>query len=465
MQEHPQYKITSEQGWAQMAPILDDAMPIVRRSRRYIMFWWTAAALISASLIAIFALFSDTTTPDQPLATTQKTEHNSVSESPALKTLQTEVITKESDPKSQINNEKFTTKSSAANDTRNSSSNDLVLANRNKTNSDRRSDSKLQSTSAQLLETQKNFIVAQVLLNPTQNQELSGSVSNNQINNIDPNQNTILNPESSTVIISRSEVAILDALPLISESERALPSFTVTGEVITHHDQKKGLLSPFVFAGVTQGIPQGFGINAGIGTDVKLTSRLSMTADLGYQIHNLETSLFGYSKRAELDLAAAIPTQEDVNNGIGVYIPAESLSAATGNQKSFLVESIRQWHSSLGLKFDLNKHFYAEAGVGIGFGASARSTYPIVSNDINGNPATGDLFKVSRSLDSYEVIKTKNTSIFGGIGYKAGKKLALYAQWTHGLDTYLFNDPTLENARTKRSDYIKGLDVGLKYTL
>ena len=51
MQEQHPYKMTPEQGWARMEPILDQAMPVPQRSRRFILFWWTAAAVIALGLI------------------------------------------------------------------------------------------------------------------------------------------------------------------------------------------------------------------------------------------------------------------------------------------------------------------------------------------------------------------------------------------------------------------------------
>src|SRR5687768_13822243 len=63
MQEQRPYKMTPEQGWSQMTVVLDEAMPVARRSRRTLIYWWAAAAVTSFAIIALIALLDINTTP------------------------------------------------------------------------------------------------------------------------------------------------------------------------------------------------------------------------------------------------------------------------------------------------------------------------------------------------------------------------------------------------------------------
>src|SRR4030095_9791785 len=74
MRERPPYNITPEQGWAQMQPILDKAMPVDPRSRKLILLWWLAGIVILASLLSLF-LFKEKLAPAKtPVSSPQATE-------------------------------------------------------------------------------------------------------------------------------------------------------------------------------------------------------------------------------------------------------------------------------------------------------------------------------------------------------------------------------------------------------
>ena len=88
MQNHPIYKTTPEQGWAQMVPVLDKAMPVARRSRRILAYWWTAAAVILAVVITRMS------TPDvMSIQKDQDVSRNTEVSKPAI----TETTTQQSD--------------------------------------------------------------------------------------------------------------------------------------------------------------------------------------------------------------------------------------------------------------------------------------------------------------------------------------------------------------------------------
>ncbi|HEY3386865.1 MAG TPA: hypothetical protein VGK46_10165, partial [Saprospiraceae bacterium] len=53
MQEQHPYKITPDQGWAKMKPILDKAMPEDPNKRRYPAAWWSVSAVVVAAVMSI----------------------------------------------------------------------------------------------------------------------------------------------------------------------------------------------------------------------------------------------------------------------------------------------------------------------------------------------------------------------------------------------------------------------------
>jgi hypothetical protein len=61
------------------------------------------------------------------------------------------------------------------------------------------------------------------------------------------------------------------------------------------------------------------------------------------------------------------------------------------------------------------------------------------------------------------------TSFYGEIGYALGNHFTLTANWIHGLNPYLLNQVdqmTADNAPSgKRTDYIRGLSLGVRYNL
>ena len=154
------------------------------------------------------------------------------------------------------------------------------------------------------------------------------------------------------------------------------------------------------------------------------------------------------------------------HEGINTYVDGTSFNSAAGyNAINPLVENLHQWQVSGGVKWKMTPRFYMDAGVIIGFGTTAYSEYPIVSGD----PLTTNAsIKIGNTLNSYDVIRSTMTSLYGGIGYNVCKNFDVFAQWTHGLDSYILSDPGSQSADLdsgSRTDYIRGLNIGLKYTL
>ena len=86
MQEQHPYKMTPEHGWAQMKPILDKEIPVASQSRRFPLFWWSAAAIFTSSIIAAFSLIqSPEIISSMPAVTDASSiQHNQQSDQTAL---------------------------------------------------------------------------------------------------------------------------------------------------------------------------------------------------------------------------------------------------------------------------------------------------------------------------------------------------------------------------------------------
>ena len=113
-----------------------------------------------------------------------------------------------------------------------------------------------------------------------------------------------------------------------------------------------------------------------------------------------------------------------------------------------------------------------QAGATYGFGTTARTTYPIVSNDIDNIPTTGNAYRVDNTFDTHDVLKN-TTTVTAGIGYKISPNTEVYAQWSHGLNSYLEGkneapteyDPSLDFDSESQGNHIRGIDFGLRHSL
>jgi hypothetical protein len=130
-----------------------------------------------------------------------------------------------------------------------------------------------------------------------------------------------------------------------------------------------------------------------------------------------------------------------------------------------LVDKITQWQINAGLKWKFSRRFFAEGGLTVGLFTKGFSIYPIAQQDpLSSAP---DL-KFQNELNDFDVIRSTTTSLYAGMGYRLGQHFDVFANWNHGLDPYLLNEAGPPNADLdsgKRTDFIRGLSLGVRYTL
>jgi hypothetical protein len=235
---------------------------------------------------------------------------------------------------------------------------------------------------------------------------------------------------------------------------------------VTRSKKSVSFLDPSVMVSGIAGQHGGLGAYAGAGLNMNISRRLSFNSGFGYRSFRPDASLFGGGQSAN-DLANSILNHDQRYEGIETYVDGFAVNAATGyNVINPLIQSLRQWQVSGGLSYRINHRFYTEGGVSIGFNTRAYSEYPIVSQEY-----AGASVKIGKSLNTYNIIRSTMTSVYGGMGYQMGDHIAVFAQWTHGLDSYLLNETRAETvgqpqtALSKRSDFVRGLNVGIKYVL
>ncbi|HSF89355.1 MAG TPA: hypothetical protein VLA46_08055, partial [Saprospiraceae bacterium] len=112
-----------------------------------------------------------------------------------------------------------------------------------------------------------------------------------------------------------------------------------------------------------------------------------------------------------------------------------------------------------------SRRFFAEGGVTVGLFTKGFSIYPIAQQDFLGSTPG---LKFQNELNEFDVIRSTTTSVYAGMGYRLGQHFDVFANWNHGLDPYLLNESGTSNADLdsgKRTDYIRGLSLGVRYTL
>ncbi|HZV70960.1 MAG TPA: hypothetical protein VFG10_15495 [Saprospiraceae bacterium] len=472
MQERPQYKITPDQGWSQMQTLLDKSMPVAYRSRRFLLFWLTTTAA-AITLLASLYLWKERApaTDPQPVATTPiEMANNDVNTTKA----EVQPIT----PSSKINNADKVNNEHKMN----------AVASAQKSNTNSASDKKIHRTS---------IVKAKSSSSTTNNSISKNNSTNTNSITFAPSPN-LLDPEQSEVIIvdhdkdiTKEEVAVseenqsendfvsgihdagsvrinypsLEFLPLAGldyEASDENIGLILPGNLF--HPVKRHALKPDIFMGAMAGSQKGLGFNGGVGADYALNSRLSLTADVGlgtYRpgalVNHKESSLF-YDEIVRTD-----------GNYAETYIVGEKLNSSTDYHAiNPFVKSIRQWEISAGMKYAIAKRFFIEGGLTLGLGTTAKSEYPIVTFLGVATP-TADT-NVETFFNSYDIVRSNMTTIYGALGYHLTRNFSISLNWKQGLNHYLLNGQSgnfqLDPSGTeKRSDYIRGLNLLLTYTL
>ncbi len=451
--------MTSELGWAKMEPILDQVMPVPQRSRRFILFWWTAAAVIAVVLIgygtwmkrdAYTQQIAIEETPSMKVPVVPQTDDAALLPSMSNNTGQQEVaaIQEQQVPEVKTETEHQLTPST---------SRPTAIGATKKSNSNRISGSTLSA------------------------EKQTSSESTVAIQMSDLNESEIITshiPESTTpdgIAISESvptpavsEMSALDFLPLTDVSWDSATEITMD---IAHSEIQKSVMttkrmfSPYLTVSGLAGFEKGYGGHGGAGLDFAITPSLSLKSDLGYAIYKPHGEVFS----AERDAAENnIVVQEDLGYlGIGQYISADALKATSNATATIapLVETLTQFQCGLGLKLDVSKKFFIEGGAIVGFGSKGESRYPIVSYDPYNLPINGTAYSIENSFDSYDVIRSTTAALYGSVGLRPTRKSEVFVQYRHALNSYLTTAPTFSSVDGDRTDYIRGMNVGVRYHL
>ncbi len=460
MQEQPHYNITPEQGWAKMRPALDNAMPADRPSRRFGFLWWSTSAVLMSGVLGLFvfkgaAFF--TQHPSSILPVIESPQHNTSGTLPStdeIKSFDSKVNTNPTEPSS--------------------------IAPEQKINATKKEATKNGAPSM------KGLSPAKKNAKPFQTEPIADAITPSVNESVSINSTQEISYQTSAVdpIASAENSDVQTAVPnalvrnfQVIETIPGLNASTVLSEVSIDEVVYAGSMhrsrtsTPFIEPSIAVsglvGMNGGIGGIASAGADLNVSRRLSVTTGVGYLAYTPQASLFSGSK----DLAAntefnAILNYDPTYEGINTYVDGTSINSAAGyNVINPLVENLRQWQVSAGLKWKMSGRFYIDGGASIGFGTTAYSEYPIVSGD---PLSTSPYVKIGNSLNTYDVIRSTMTSVYAGIGYSATKHFDVFAQWTHGFDSYILSEPGSPNADLEggsRTDYIRGLNLGLRYTL
>ncbi|MEP6793203.1 MAG: hypothetical protein ABJB16_02670 [Saprospiraceae bacterium] len=466
MQERPQYKITPEQGWSQMQSLLDTSMPLAHRSRRFIVFWWTSAIAVVAILISLFLMKENTPSTDlqnmnTPVSGIAKNEINSSgTESQMLSTSSPIINESKSSAKSadvkmnEGNRERRKNEST-------SSVSKTSFKNSKKVNSNNN------------FEKHKSIVIAEKQTNK-QNDDLKEIAV---VSEADESQKDasfvaeINSPQLDLISAGGGPVTLrqynssLGFLPFadVSFYNFADPGIGLIQPANSSFSKARHVFSPNISISAMAGSQRGLGFSAAIGTDYAITSRLSLAASVGLRSYH-PGALSQRNQKDILLINGPDPIIADTNYS-ETYIVGEKVNSSTDyNAINHFVQSIRQWEVSAGLKYTLTKRFFVEGGMVLGFGTTVRSEYPIVTFGSSVN-TTADT-NVASTFNSYNIISSNMTSLYGGIGYHINRHLSVSVKWTQGLDHYLINDQSISiGSANRRLDYIRGLNLKLAFNL
>jgi len=461
MQEHPQYKITPDQGWSQMQPILDKALPVEYRSRRFIVFWWVTAAAIIVAISSVILLKEKILPVILPPITSPSTEMTS-SENKKSTDENQSISSPSSMPDENNSSEKVDDKNSnlqgkGNKETTSSSSTKILNSNfSSKSNIENKSNKQDNIVSA-VQQVGPGIIVHQVdvVENETGGLDDGDLLTSNQIQTI--NRIPVGTNEINTIERSISSVGFLPLVDVMEYEYTQRNIGLIEPGIYSSSFHRRPLFIPNVSVGGIVGSQNGLGTNAGIGTDYAITSRLSVTGSVGFRSYRPDVLNLGNSDSYAFNEASNAILK---NN----YLDGEKVNASADyNAINPFIHTIRQWQVSAGLKYAFTRRFFIEGGIALGFGTTTKSEYPILTYGSFTSSADAN---IASSFDSYDVIRSNMTSVYGGLGYRMSRHFNIYAQWTHGLDHYILNDQLSAIESTpKRSDYIRGLNVGVRYQL
>jgi hypothetical protein len=471
MQEQHHYKITPEQGWAKMRPTLDEAMPVGNASRRYPFLWWTTTAVVLAGLVG-FTFLKDTIAEGNSSTVinraaivpaigqhiNQQNNINSINTSASQSTETKEVIisTESTIPAQPTIEEKELIKPTIE---------PKATKTTSKSQSSKRADQK------------KSVSIPMAVIDEKalENSTLQGeSVIEPIVANGDNSQdileaNSFVEPAMVASVPLRNE-RVVDAIPALFEVSFNSPEYhqdLVPSGTVIKSKRQPSFIEPGLAASGFIGHEGGIGGLIGAGAQMNVSRRFCITSSMGFFTYNPNSALFGGSRTFDSNVGQSPILNYDPSNiGNEIYVLEEAISNHSGyNTINPLVDKITQWQINAGVKWKFSRRFFAEGGVTVGLFTKGYSIYPIAQEAFLG---TTPGLKFQNELNDFDVIRSTTTSLYAGMGYRLGQHFDVFANWNHSLNPYLLNETEESSADLdsgKRTDYIRGLSVGVRYTL
>jgi hypothetical protein len=477
MQEQPHYKITPEQGWAKMKPILDEAMPLNKPSGRSPFMWWTTSAVVLTTLVGIALVNGAGRATDAYPARDVKLEISApgmtrTGESNTTpSTSETQSFRQaNSDPAVLSNPDSQTSKAKASADTKLSSPVGKFKTGQKAT--------RAPSPAGKAPVKQAVTVPMAMAADPAESQPLhltaDDQMEDGILRAIEQSSNGLfmdITGDSDISSPASRNKFVVDPIPSISEF-----SFAGSGKdapIIPQGTVQKGkgqpsFIEPNVAISGFSGQHGGLGWTGAAGANMNVSRRISITTSVGYFAFHPNSALFGSLESRDASIGYnPILNYDPSNTGYETYIEAEAINNEAGyNVIIPLVEKLTQWQVSAGLKWKFARRFYTEGGMQCGFAARGFSEYPIASLD--GLGTSSPSISYGNSLNDYKVIRSTSMSFYAGFGYRVGQHIDLFANYAHAFEPYLLSSlastPTDQFAGS-RTDYIRGVSLGLRYTL
>lgn len=466
MQEQHHYKTTPDQGWAKMKPMLDEAMPVGTASRRYPFLWWTTTAVVLAGLVGFTFLKETIAEGDSSTvvnraaivpAIGQHTKQEINSHTPTTQPTETKDVIISPEPAISAQpaiEEKVLIIPTVEPKTIKTNSATPKKAEPKKTASipmamvdDKGLENSIIGT--EVVE-QHSLAIAEVL--PTNVASTSSST-----------------PELIATLPLRNG-QVVETIPVLHEVSFTSPDFQkdqVPNGLVVRSKQQPSFIQPGLAANVFTGHEGGVGGFGGAGVQMNVSRRFCLTSSIGFFTYNPNGALFGGSRALDTNSEYdPILNYDPTYAGNEIYVEADVVNNQAGyNTINPLVDKINQWQINAGLKWKFSRRFFAEGGVTVGLFTKGFSIYPIAQQDFLGSTPG---LKFQNELNEFDVIRSTTTSVYAGMGYRLGQHFDVFANWNHGLDPYLLNESGTSNADLdsgKRTDYIRGLSLGVRYTL
>jgi hypothetical protein len=456
MQEQPHYKITPDQAWAKMKPLLDEAMPESSRRRLPVWMWWSTSTLAVLLLtgFSYMALSSSTSSVPAKLPSSNSSEEIMPVNA---------VVDPSSATTPNINERQVKTNQSSPQDIHTNTETKNIQTTNHKNPPSRplnRTSNPVQKAASPPMAAATAFEQAAPVF----------VMANQTIEEAGTDRSFVSSAEPTPVVVSRNNW-ITDALssePQIDLELEHQPDFGVGPITPGRANNNSSFVSPYLTVSGFSGFNQGLGFMAGAGVDLNINRKFSTNIAAGYFSYKPEAQLLGSTKN--LDLAPGYnpilyyPTQESQY----AYVNEGLVNNASGyNDIQTLVDRLDQFQISAGVKYKMSSRFFTEAGFQLGLFTKVYSNYSFATID----PLSNAIEDVRQNvvLNDYNVVRSTTSAVYAGLGYRLGQHIELFGGITYGLDHYLVNETntmsSTDQLASDRSDYIRGFNLGLRYHL